>query len=102
MKQNGNYVNGVGYALAKLGAVAERLQLRRCGSSRLAGLGHATSRRRCSMIDDRGDRPRAARAANVAGFITNTANTSALQEPYITVDSTTRPSTLDRLEPVQR
>src|SRR6185503_18769183 len=30
--------------------------------------------------------------ANVHGFITNTANTSALQEPYIVVDSTTRPS----------
>ena len=30
--------------------------------------------------------------ANVHGFITNTANTSALQEPYITVDATTRPS----------
>lgn len=30
--------------------------------------------------------------ANVHGFITNTANTSALQEPYIVVDNTTRPS----------
>ena len=42
--------------------------------------------------DARRPRPRAARRPTCIGFITNTANTSALQEPYITVDSTTRPS----------
>ena len=101
MKPNGGYVNGVGYALAKLGAIPNVYNYVDAGHH--GWLGWDTNFAPVGAHDDdRGARPRAARSTNVPGFITNTANTSALQEPYITVDSTTRPSTLDRLEPVQR
>ena len=87
MKANGDYVNGVGYALAKLGAIANVYNYIDAGAPRLARLGrqlrpvrrHAASRPRP---------PRAARSTNVHGFITNTANYSALQEPYFTINDT--------------
>ena len=46
MKANGNYVKGVGYALNKLGAIAERLQLHRRRPPRLARLGRQLRPRR--------------------------------------------------------
>jgi len=91
MKQNGNYVNGVGYALAKLGAVPNVYNYVDAGHH--GWLGWDTNfapsvQMMMTAATSSGSTP-----ANVHGFITNTANTSALQEPYITVDSTTRPST---------
>jgi cellulose 1,4-beta-cellobiosidase len=91
MKQNGNYVNGVGYALAKLGAVPNVYNYVDAGHH--GWLGWDTNfapsvQMMLTAANASGSTP-----ANVHGFITNTANTSALQEPYITVDSTTRPST---------
>ena len=44
MKANGNYVNGIGYALAKLGAMRERLQLPRRRPPRLDRLGRQLRR----------------------------------------------------------
>jgi cellulose 1,4-beta-cellobiosidase len=88
MKQNGGYVQGVGYALAK-GAVPNVYNYVDAGHQ-LAGLGHqlrAAVQMMMTAATASGATP-----ANVHGFITNTANTSALQELYITVDSTTRPS----------
>ena len=75
MKANGNYVNGVGYALAKLGADPERLQLHRRRPPRLARLGRQLRPLRRPVRPGR-DRRAAAPSNNVHGFITNTANYS--------------------------
>ena len=90
MKQNGNYVNGVGYALAKLGAVPNVYNYVDAGHH--GWLGWDTNFAPAVQMMMTAATASGATPANVQGFITNTANTSALQEPYITVDSTTRPS----------
>ena len=76
MKANGDYVNGVGYALAKLGAI--RTSTTTSTPATTAGSAGTTTSAR-----PRRSSPKAARAAgstvnNVHGFITNTANYSAL------------------------
>jgi cellulose 1,4-beta-cellobiosidase len=90
MKANGNYVNGVGYALAKLGAIPNVYNYVDAGHH--GWLGWDTNFNPSVQIMLQAANASGATPANVVGFITNTANTSALQEPYITVDSTTRPS----------
>jgi cellulose 1,4-beta-cellobiosidase len=90
MKQNGNYVNGVGYALAKLGAVPNVYNYVDAGHH--GWLGWDTNFAPAVQMMMTAATASGATPANVHGFITNTANTSALQEPYITVNSTTRPS----------
>jgi len=91
MKQNGNYVTGVGYALAKLGAVPNVYNYIDAGHH--GWLGWDTNFLPSVQMMLQAARASGSTVNNVVGFITNTANTSALQEPYITVDSTTRPST---------
>ena len=91
MKENGNYVKGVGYALAKLGAVPNVYNYVDAGHH--GWLGWDTNFAPAVQMMMTAATASGATPANVHGFITNTANTSALQEPYITVDSTTRPST---------
>ena len=90
MKQNGNYVNGVGYALAKLGAVPNVYNYVDAGHH--GWLGWDTNFAPAVQMMLTAATSSGATPANVQGFITNTANTSALQEPYITIDSTTRTS----------
>jgi len=90
MKANGNYVNGVGYALAKLGAVPNVYNYIDAGHH--GWLGWDTNFNPSVQIMVQAANASGATVNNVVGFITNTANTSALQEPYITVDNTTRPS----------
>jgi cellulose 1,4-beta-cellobiosidase len=90
MKQNGNYVNGVGYALAKLGAVPNVYNYVDAGHH--GWLGWDTNFAPAVQMMMTAATASGATPANVQGFITNTANTSALQEPYITIDSTTRTS----------
>ncbi|MES1263033.1 MAG: glycoside hydrolase family 6 protein [Peristeroidobacter soli] len=90
MKANGNYVNGVGYALAKLGAVPNVYNYVDAGHH--GWLGWDTNFAPAVQMMVSAANASGSTLANVHGFITNTANTSALQEPYITVDSTTRPS----------
>jgi cellulose 1,4-beta-cellobiosidase len=90
MKANGNYVNGVGYALAKLGAIPNVYNYVDAGHH--GWLGWDTNFLPSVQMMVQAANASGATPANVVGFITNTANTSALQEPYITVDSTTRPS----------
>ena len=90
MKANGGYVQGVGYALAQLGAVPNVYNYVDAGHH--GWLGWDTNfapavNMMLSAANASGSTP-----ANVWGFITDTANTSALQEPFITVDSTTRTS----------
>jgi cellulose 1,4-beta-cellobiosidase len=90
MKQNGNYVNGVGYALARLGALANVYNYIDAGHH--GWLGWDTNFNPSVQMMLQAANASGSTVANVHGFITNTANTSALVEPYITVDSTTRPS----------
>jgi cellulose 1,4-beta-cellobiosidase len=90
MKQNGNYVNGVGYALAKLGTVSNVYNYIDAGHH--GWLGWDTNFAPAVNMIKSAAVASGSTVNNVAGFITNTANTSALQEPYITVDSTTRTS----------
>jgi len=91
MAQNGNYVNGVGYALATLGAIANVYNYIDAGHH--GWLGWDTNFLPSVNMIKSAAQASGSTVNNVTGFIVNTANTSALQEPYITVDSTTRPST---------
>jgi cellulose 1,4-beta-cellobiosidase len=90
MKQNGGYVNGVGYALAQLGGVANVYNYIDAGHH--GWLGWDTNFLPSINMMKTAAQAAGSTVANVQGFITNTANTSALQEPYITVDNNTRPS----------
>ena len=90
MKANGNYVTGVGYALAKLGAIPNVYNYIDAGHH--GWLGWDTNFLPSVQMMLQAANASGSTVANVVGFITNTANTSALQEPYITVDNTTRPS----------
>ncbi|GAA3934837.1 hypothetical protein GCM10023085_15290 [Actinomadura viridis] len=83
MKANGNYVNGIAYALNKLGAIPNVYNYIDVGHHGWLGwddnfgptadLLAQTARASGSM-------------ANVAGFISNTANYGALKEPYFTIN----------------
>ncbi|GAB3814536.1 glycoside hydrolase family 6 protein [Micromonospora zhanjiangensis] len=83
VKANGAYVNGVGYALAKLGAIGNVYNYIDAAHHGWIGWD--------SNFGPVADQLKAAAVAsgstvnNVAGFITNTANYSALTEPYIKV-----------------
>ncbi len=91
MFANNGYVNGVGYALAQLGSIANVYNYVDAGHHGWLGwtdnFGASVDMMRTAALAS------GSTLANVHGFITNTANTSALQEPYITVDATTRNST---------
>jgi cellulose 1,4-beta-cellobiosidase len=80
MKANGGYVQGVGYALNKLGAVGNAYNYVDAAHHGWIGWDSNFGPVADIMLQ-------AAQASgsvnNVTGFITNTANYSALQEPYI-------------------
>ena len=99
MLANRGYVDGVGYALATLGAIPNVYNYVDAGHH--GWLGWDTNFAPAVNMMMTAATASGATPANVHGFVTNTANTSALQEPFITIDSTTRTSTLDRLQPVQ-
>jgi cellulose 1,4-beta-cellobiosidase len=90
MFANNGYVNGVGYALAQLGGIPNVYNYVDAGHHGWLGwtdnFGPSVDMMRTAALAS------GSTLANVHGFITNTANTSALQEPYITVDATTRTS----------
>jgi len=91
MLQNRGYVEGVGYALATFGAIPNVYNYVDAGHHGWLGwdtnLGPSVDMMMTAATAS------GSTAANVHGFITNTANTSALQEPYIVVNNETRPST---------
>ncbi|WBC16721.1 glycoside hydrolase family 6 protein [Micromonospora sp. WMMA1998] len=86
VKANGAYINGVGYALAKLGAIGNVYNYIDAAHhgwigwdsnfSPVATLLHQAAIASGSTVD------------NVTGFIVNTANYSALKEPYFKVTDT--------------
>ncbi|MFL6120714.1 glycoside hydrolase family 6 protein [Actinophytocola sp.] len=84
MKANGNYVKGVGYALAKLGAIDNVYNYVDAGHHGWLGWDDNFG----ATADQLAEAARAegSSLANVTGFIVNTANYSALREPYFTVD----------------
>jgi cellulose 1,4-beta-cellobiosidase len=89
MKANGNYQNGIAYALQKLGPIANVYNYIDAGHHGWIGWDdnfRPTAQLLAQTADLSGSK------ANVAGFIANTANYSALQEPYITVTEQNRPS----------
>jgi cellulose 1,4-beta-cellobiosidase len=84
MKANGNYVNGIGYALQKLGAIGNVYNY--VDAAHHGWIGWDSNFNPTAQI-----MLQAAQASgsvtNVHGFITNTANYSALSEPFFTVSS---------------
>lgn len=86
MNSNGGYVQGIGYALAKLGPIANVYNYIDAAHHGWIGWDTNSGPSAQKMYD-------AATASgstvnNVHGFITNTANYSALVEPYFTINST--------------
>jgi cellulose 1,4-beta-cellobiosidase len=90
MLQNNGYTNGVGYALATLGAIGNVYNYIDAGHH--GWLGWDTNLVPTVNMIRTAATSSGSTVNNVVGFVTNTANTSALSEPYITVDGTTRPS----------
>ncbi|MFC5645938.1 glycoside hydrolase family 6 protein [Kitasatospora cinereorecta] len=86
MKANGNYVTGVGYALAKLGAIPNVYNYIDAGHHGWLGwdsnLGPAVD------VLKQAATASGSTVADVQGFIVNTANYSALKEPNFTIDDT--------------
>jgi cellulose 1,4-beta-cellobiosidase len=84
MKANGNYVKGIGYALSKLGPLANSYNYVDAAHHGWIGWDSNFAPTADIMLQ-------AAQASgsvdNVTGFITNTANYSALKETYFTVTS---------------
>ncbi|MFL6124116.1 glycoside hydrolase family 6 protein [Actinophytocola sp.] len=85
MKQNGNYVNGVGYALNKLGDVANVYNYIDAGHH--GWIGWDDNLQPTIDIACQAARAQGATPADVWGFITNTANYSALKEPFFTANT---------------
>jgi cellulose 1,4-beta-cellobiosidase len=85
VKNNGAYVNGVGYALQKLGAIPNVYNYVDAAHHGWIGWDSNFGPTANILAD-------AARASgsfsNVHGFITNTANYSALVEPHFTINTT--------------
>jgi cellulose 1,4-beta-cellobiosidase len=85
MKANGNYVTGVGYALAKLGAVPNVYNYVDAGHHGWLGWDdnfNATVQIMCQAANASGATP-----STVHGFIANTANYSALKELFFTANT---------------
>jgi len=89
MKANGNYQAGIAYALQKLGAISNAYNYVDAGHHGWIGWDdnfRPTAQLIAATVRQSGS------VNNVHGFISNTANYSALVEPYITVNDQTRPS----------
>jgi cellulose 1,4-beta-cellobiosidase len=92
VKANGAYVNGVGYALAKLGAIPNVYNYLDAAHHGWIGWD--------SNFGPTADMLKTAATAsgstvhNVHGFITNTANYSPLKEPYIKITDTVNGTTV--------
>jgi cellulose 1,4-beta-cellobiosidase len=89
MKANGNYVTGIAYALQKFGAIPNVYNYVDVAHHGWLGWDNnfsATAKLVADTVKQSGN------VNNVHGFISNTSNYSALVEPYITVNDTTRPS----------
>ncbi|UXY22919.1 glycoside hydrolase family 6 protein [Streptomyces cynarae] len=86
MKANGNYVKGVGYALAKLGAIPNVYNYVDAGHH--GWLGWDDNFAPTADLLKQAATSEGATVDDVAGFITNTANYSALKEDNFTINDT--------------
>ncbi len=86
MKSNGNYIQGVGYALGALGGVDNVYNYVDAGHH--GWIGWADNFQPTAQLIAQAANANGASPSDVAGFITNTANYSALQEPYFKVTDT--------------
>ncbi|GHE05550.1 glycoside hydrolase family 6 protein [Streptomyces alanosinicus] len=84
MLANGNYVKGVGYALAKLGAIPNVYNYLDAGHH--GWLGWDDNFAASANMFKQAATSEGATVGDVQGFITNTANFSALKEDNFTVD----------------
>ncbi|MDH6566710.1 cellulose 1,4-beta-cellobiosidase [Streptomyces sp. SAI-117] len=84
MKANGNYVKGVGYALNKLGDVPNVYNYVDAGHH--GWLGWDDNFSATVQTIKQAATAEGATVSDVHGFITNTANYSALKEPYFTIN----------------
>ncbi|WP_369173796.1 glycoside hydrolase family 6 protein [Streptomyces sp. R28] len=83
MKANGNYIKGVGYALNKLGDIANVYNYVDAGHH--GWLGWDDNFSASVQLIKQAATAEGATVNDVAGFITNTANYSALKEQYFTI-----------------
>ncbi|MEU5787533.1 glycoside hydrolase family 6 protein [Micromonospora purpureochromogenes] len=92
VKANGAYVNGVGYALAKLGAIGNVYNYIDAAHHGWIGwdsnLGPTATQLHQAAVAS------GSTVKNVHGFIVNTANYSALREPYIKITDTVNGQTV--------
>ncbi|MEH0936358.1 glycoside hydrolase family 6 protein [Micromonospora psammae] len=92
VKANGAYVNGVGYALAKLGAIGNVYNYIDAAHHGWIGwdsnFGPTANQLYAAAIAS------GSTVKNVHGFIVNTANYSALREPYIKITDTVNGQTV--------
>jgi cellulose 1,4-beta-cellobiosidase len=84
MKANGNYVKGVGYALAKLGPIPNVYNYIDAGHH--GWLGWDDNFGASADLFAQAAGAEGSTVANVHGFITNTANYGPVREPYFTIN----------------
>jgi cellulose 1,4-beta-cellobiosidase len=90
MLANGNYVNGVGYALATLGAIPNVYNY--IDAAHHGWIGWDDNFGASADMFLQAARASGSTVNNVQGFITNTANYSPTQEPFLTVTEQNRQS----------
>jgi cellulose 1,4-beta-cellobiosidase len=88
MLANGNYVTGVGYALAKLGAIPNVYNY--IDAAHHGWIGWDDNFGASATLFAQAAQASGSTFANVQGFITNTANYSATVEPYLTLTEANR------------
>jgi cellulose 1,4-beta-cellobiosidase len=86
MNNNNGYIDGVGYALMKLGAIGNVYNY--VDAAHHGWIGWDTNTNPTAQKMFQAANRSGSTVANVHGFITNTANYSALQEPYINLQGT--------------
>ncbi|PSL52232.1 cellulose 1,4-beta-cellobiosidase [Saccharothrix carnea] len=86
MLQNGNYVNGVGYALAKLGAIGNVYNY--IDAAHHGWIGWDDNFGTSATLFAQAARASGSTVNNVTGFIANTANYGVLKEDHYTINDT--------------
>jgi cellulose 1,4-beta-cellobiosidase len=86
MKQNGNYVKGIGYALAKLGAIPNVYNY--IDAAHHGWIGWDDNFGASADLFAEAARAEGSTVNNVHGFIVNTANYTATREPHFTINDT--------------
>jgi cellulose 1,4-beta-cellobiosidase len=84
MKQNGGYVNGIGYALKKFGAIPNVYNY--LDAAHHAWIGWDDNFGASATLFAQAATAQGSTVDNVTGFITDTANYSALHEPYFMIN----------------